>query len=284
MRSEQVKAFVITAETGSFSSTGKKLALGRSTISAMISALEDNLGIALFFRSGNSLTITPAGKALLADAQRLVQAAEHMQQLAQQQIDGVESELRIARDDALPERFWHECMQALQQKFPRTSVAAYLVPCKEHQHFMQQHIVDIAFGVNAQAAAEHQLATIAQYIVVHPDHPLAQLGQVTEHDLQQHKQICLTYLHQQQLISEHRISQYFVGLTMFEVIRDAILQNDGWAILPSTLIQPEIRQRKLKVLTCDAITTTTYLQCLTHSKQQQVATWLQNKVREYSIN
>ena len=282
MRSEQVRAFVISAETGSFSSAGRKLQLGRSTVSAMISALEDSLGVALFQRSGNSLSITPIGKALLADAQRFVQAAEHMQQLAQQQIAGVESELKIARDDALPEQFWHECMQALQQKFPSTSVAAYLVPCKEHQHFMQQNIVDIAFGVNAQAAQKNQLATITQHIVVHPQHPLAQLGQVTQHDLQQHKQICLTYLHQQQLISEHRISQRFVGLTMFEVMRDAILHKDGWAILPSTLIQPEIRQQKLKILTCDAVTNTTYLQCLTHNKQQQVATWLQNKVREYS--
>lgn len=280
MRSEQVKAFIIAAEKGSFSKAGVELKVGRSTVSAKISALEDSLGVTLFRRSGNSVTITSVGKALLADAQRLVQAAEHMHLLAKQHIDGVESELKIVRDDALPETFWHHCMQQLQLKFPSTSVAAYLVPCKEHQLFLKENIVDIAFGVNSQAPPANQVASISQHIVVHPEHPLAQLGLVTRQDLQQYRQICLAHLQEHQLATEQRIGQHYLGLTMFEVIRDSVLRNDGWALLPSTLVQQEIQSQKLVILTSDAIPSVTYLQCLNAPKLGKAGVWLKNYVRE----
>jgi DNA-binding transcriptional LysR family regulator len=148
MRIEQIEAFVKTAECGSFANAAIALEMRRSTISAAVSALEDELAINLFQRSGNSLQITPIAQALLADSQRLLQSASRIRQLGTQHLEGIETELRVARDDALPETFWHQCMHDLHAEFPQTSTSVYLLPTQEHHEFIDNGIVDITFGVN----------------------------------------------------------------------------------------------------------------------------------------
>ena len=91
MRIEQIEAFVKTAENGSFANAAIALGMRRSTVSAAVSALEDELAIHLFQRSGNSLQITPIAQSLLADSQRLLQSANRIRQLSNQHLEGIES-------------------------------------------------------------------------------------------------------------------------------------------------------------------------------------------------
>ncbi|MCC5795825.1 MAG: LysR family transcriptional regulator [Methylophaga sp.] len=278
MRVEQIEAFVKTAEHGSFAKAAIALGMQRSTVSAAVSSLEDELAINLFERSGNSLQITPVAQALLADSQRLLQSAIRIKQLSTQHLEGIETELRIARDDALPEVFWHQCMHDLHKQFPQTSTSVYLLPTQEHQEFIDNGIVDITFGLNNAVEPAFRLGMIEQRTVVSPSHPLANLAQVTESDLSQYTQICLTFLQRGQLVIQNQIGRQYSGLTMYELIRDAVLRGDGWAILPSTLIQPHLSQHQLVSLATETALSATYFQCLTRQANRKVATWLRNRV------
>ena len=62
MRAEQVQAFVEVTEHGSFAAAARQSGIKRGTLSAAVHALEDSLGVALFERSGNSLTLTAVGE------------------------------------------------------------------------------------------------------------------------------------------------------------------------------------------------------------------------------
>ncbi|EMR13659.1 HTH-type transcriptional regulator [Methylophaga lonarensis MPL] len=280
MRVEQVEAFVKTAEHGSFAKAAMAMGMQRSTVSAAVSSLEDELAIPLFERSGNSLQITPVGQSLLADSQRLLQSATRIKQLSTQHLEGIESELRIARDDALPEVFWHQCMHDLHAAFPQTSTSVYLLPTQEHQEFIDSGIVDISFGVNHTVDPAFRLGMIEQRTVVSPTHPLANLAQVTESDLSQYTQICLTFLQRGQLVVQNQIGRQYSGLTMYELIRDAVLRGDGWAILPSTLTQPYLSQQQLVSLATETALSATFFQCLSRQANQKAATWLKNRVAD----
>lgn len=57
-----IKAFEAAARSGSFAGAGTELNVSAAAISRMVSLLEQRLGIALFERSANRLTLTPAGR------------------------------------------------------------------------------------------------------------------------------------------------------------------------------------------------------------------------------
>jgi LysR family glycine cleavage system transcriptional activator len=57
------RAFESAARTGSFAAAAKELNVTAAAVSRMVRLLEERLGIALFQRNANGLTLTPAGRA-----------------------------------------------------------------------------------------------------------------------------------------------------------------------------------------------------------------------------
>jgi DNA-binding transcriptional LysR family regulator len=76
---QNLRAFLLVAETGSFSLAAQKLHLTQPAVSKRVAQLEEELETALFDRIGRTVRTTEAGEALLPHAravQREIQAAE----------------------------------------------------------------------------------------------------------------------------------------------------------------------------------------------------------------
>lgn len=80
MEVHQLRAFLTVRDTGSATAAAARLGLRQSTVSAAIRTLEHDLGAQLFHRVGRGMTPTPAGRALVGSARRILrdcdQAAE----------------------------------------------------------------------------------------------------------------------------------------------------------------------------------------------------------------
>ena len=76
MQLEQLEIFVAVARCGSFSAAAKQLYISHSTTSRAISALEDELGVRLFYRGNRVNGLTAPGETLLEEAVKLLDAAE----------------------------------------------------------------------------------------------------------------------------------------------------------------------------------------------------------------
>ena len=83
---------------GSFAAAANELHRVPSAITYSVKQLEDSLGVELFDRKGHRAVLTDAGKELLAEGRRLLQAAADLECRVQQVAKGWESELRIAVD------------------------------------------------------------------------------------------------------------------------------------------------------------------------------------------
>ncbi len=83
---------------GSFAAAAEDLHRVPSAITYSVRQLEDGLGVELFDRRGHRAVLTPAGRELLAEGRRLLQAASDLECRVQQVANGWESELRIAVD------------------------------------------------------------------------------------------------------------------------------------------------------------------------------------------
>ncbi len=73
-----VQAFLAVAEAGSLSAAARELHLTQPTIGRHIQTLEQDLGVSLFKRQARGMALTDQGKALLAHARSMREAAEKL--------------------------------------------------------------------------------------------------------------------------------------------------------------------------------------------------------------
>ena len=78
MQLEQLEIFVAVARCGSFTAAAKQLYISHSSTSRAVSALEDELGVRLFYRGNRVNGLTAAGEALLEESEKLFAAADEV--------------------------------------------------------------------------------------------------------------------------------------------------------------------------------------------------------------
>src|SRR6187455_2507114 len=83
---------------GSFAGAADELHRVPSAITYSVRQLEDGLGVELFDRRGHRAVLTEAGRELLAEGRKLLEAAADLECRVQQVARGWESEVRIAVD------------------------------------------------------------------------------------------------------------------------------------------------------------------------------------------
>nr|WP_293257143.1 LysR family transcriptional regulator [Nannocystis sp.] len=71
----RARAFLVTAEEGSFSAAGRALGIAQPTIGRQVAALEEELGVTLFERIGGTIAVTSAGLDLLEHLRAMGEAA-----------------------------------------------------------------------------------------------------------------------------------------------------------------------------------------------------------------
>src|SRR5260221_14504757 len=96
LESPQVLAPI--ARKGSFAAAAEALHRAPSAFTSSVRQREEGLGIEIFDRRGHRAVLTAAGRELLAEGRRLLQAASDHECRVQQVAKGWESELRIAVD------------------------------------------------------------------------------------------------------------------------------------------------------------------------------------------
>ena len=77
MESARCKAFLAAVETGSFTKAAEKLNYTTSGVSQLVAALEKELGISLFIRKKQGVTLSDDGNRLLPAIRSFLQQEDH---------------------------------------------------------------------------------------------------------------------------------------------------------------------------------------------------------------
>ena len=95
----RLRAFLVTAEEGSLSAASRALGLTQPTLGRQVAALEEELGVALFERTGRGQRLTPSGLDLLEHAREMGEAARRVSLAASGRAEAVEGTIRISASE-----------------------------------------------------------------------------------------------------------------------------------------------------------------------------------------
>src|SRR6202000_1735500 len=123
---DQLRTFIAAVDEGSFSAASRKLLRSQSVVSEAVGNLEDQIGVALFDRSGRYPKLTPAGVALLADARSIVAGVDLLKARAKGMAAGLEPELSVVVDVFYPIDAITQVAREFRQQYPGVGLRIYV--------------------------------------------------------------------------------------------------------------------------------------------------------------
>ncbi len=165
---------------GSFAAAAEELHRVPSAITYAVQKLEEDLGILIFDRSGHRAQLTEAGRELVREGRRLLDATAELEARAKRLATGYEVELRIAVDDVIPiERLYPLC-----EEFYASQCGTRLRLLSEVYGGTWDALAtgraDLVIGAPAEGPVgggytTRPLGTLRFVFMVAPSHPLAAL-------------------------------------------------------------------------------------------------------------
>ncbi|MEM8792354.1 MAG: LysR family transcriptional regulator [Pseudomonadota bacterium] len=137
----QVRAFLATAEEGSFSGAARALRSTQPTIGRQISELERTLGVTLFERSVRGPSLTDAGQNLLSHARAMGESATLISMTASAHAQEVSGEVAVTATDLLSATVLPAVLAPLRRDAP--GVRIRIVASNDTQNLIRRE-ADIA--------------------------------------------------------------------------------------------------------------------------------------------
>lgn len=256
---DQFTVFVTVVEEGSFSATARKLSRAQSAITYTVQALEAQTGTDLFDRSAYRPTLTPAGRALLPRAKRVLEGVADWRKQARSLTQGVEARVTLSLDVVIPTEPLAAALKAFSKAFPMVEVTLLAQTLELTYSSLQQGqadlglVVDIPIPELIEGLERRPYGRMGFVLVAAPDHPLAQRTEpLRQEDLRDHTQLLLstgveasgTKDHGAHAINRWRVTD--LGLR-----HRLLLAGVGWSGMPRHLVAEDLRAGKLRALAVD---------------------------------
>jgi DNA-binding transcriptional LysR family regulator len=252
---DQFTVFVTVVEEGSFSAAARRLSRAQSAITYTVQGLEAQTGTDLFDRSAYRPTLTPAGRALLPRARRILEGVADWRKQARSLIQGVEARLTLALDVMAPTGPLAAVLKAFSAEFPIVEVTLLVQPLEATYTALQQERADLGVVVEVpdprllEGLERQSCGRLAFVLVAAPDHPLAQKREpLTSEDLRDHIQLLLSTGEASgsrdyggQAINRWRVTDMGLRYRL-------LLGGVGWSTMPHHLVAEDLAEGRLVAL------------------------------------
>lgn len=250
---DQLRQFVLTADSGSFSEAARRLGKAQSAVSTAIALLEADLGLALFDRSRRNAQLTDAGALLLREARELLRQAQSLDQRAQSLSAGDEAKLSLALDEALPYTAVNALIREIAQRFPNLELTRLNGTATEVTDYVDQERAQMAIhfvrGTISARFDQRHIGTVPQGLFAPSGHPLTRLHSVQRKDLVQYRQLIL---HAEE-VHETAYSPQVWRSDSFYSLAEMVADDLGWAILPVNIATDDTYRKPLQQLDCPSL-------------------------------
>jgi DNA-binding transcriptional LysR family regulator len=145
MELRHLRYFVGVADALSFTKAAERLRLAQPSLTRQIKDLEAEIGVQLFDRSGNRISLTREGESFLADAKRLLAECAQSVQTVQRLSQGEASQLNIGYVANIYHDLLPATLGAFRKASPRTALNLFDMTPAEQYHALDERKIDLGF-------------------------------------------------------------------------------------------------------------------------------------------
>jgi len=180
--------FSEVAEHLSFTKASQTLHVTQPSISKAVKNLEDELGVPLFYRSSKQLELTDAGKAVLVNARKVLEAFNSLTWELTDIMELKSGEIRIGIPPIVGAAFFSKLISRFKEKYPLVKITLTEVGTKKIKQGVDDGSLDI--GLICTFPTQNSNFEIIKVLkdplmlIVHKDHPLTSKPKVHFSDLE----------------------------------------------------------------------------------------------------
>ncbi len=170
-----IEAFQAIAESGSTIDAADRLGMDQSAMSRHLSALEGQLGIALFERQGRRLRLSPEGSEMLGEAEATLAAMDRFRRRAQEIKNLAAGHLHLITTASLARGFLPEVTQDFRRRAPEVTLKITVAARAELEAAIETQQFDLCAVALPFPYPAANLVRIGRYpgvCVLPRDHPL----------------------------------------------------------------------------------------------------------------
>ena len=239
----QVKSFVAVASELNFSRAARQLNMTQPPLSRQIRLLEQQLDVTLFERNSRRVTLTPAGLAFLAEAQKLLAQGDAAITATRRAARGSAGSIRIAFVGAATYGFLPRFISAARTLTPQIELDLVQMETAEQLQAINRGDVDLGFS--RPLSGTHQLQSLCVVrepvmLAIPRAHPLGSRRRPTLEALNGEPIIMFSpqarYLHEKlaALMTDNNITPHIVqSMTHSQAILSLVSAGIGLAIVPA---------------------------------------------------
>ncbi|MCR8549869.1 LysR family transcriptional regulator [Salipiger sp. P9] len=247
-----LRAFVATAETGSFTAAADRLGLSNRLTSKYVAELETRLGVRLLQRTTRRVGITPAGETLLSRAPALLDDLDEMLASVTEDTHGFSGTVRISAPVTFGEKYVKDLLSRFAAPHPDLTIDLRL---NDTHVDLASDGIDLAFRIGEGAISSlkrRKLGKIRSNLVASPDYLAQHPAPQSPQDLRDHACIVDTnradptrwsFLRDGAAVSVSVPTRFMVNSA--QVARDLAVAGDGIAYCPVFVLGDDIAAGRL---------------------------------------
>ena len=249
---EAVETLALVAQEGSFAAAARKLGKVPSALTYSMRVLEDELDVLLFDRSSKHAQLTPAGKELLLEGNRLLLEMDSIANRVKRVATGWEPELTIAFDSIISQKIVLQLVNQFLELNPPTRLRLRYEVLSGTWESLLRGEADIAIGVseqqNVSGVMVESLGKLSLVFVVSPNHSLANYQGVIDADvLMQHRAIAVadSARHLEPMTIGLLPGQDVLTVPTMDMKIQGQLKGLGCGFLPESIARPYLENGQL---------------------------------------
>lgn len=265
MNTNQLRYFVASAESKSFTKAADQYYISQTAITQQIRALEETLGVALFDRSSRPIALTPAGRTFLTDAREILERMDNAVHRVQEASVGMVGNLRVGytkgyeRNDRA-----NGMMRQFHVKYPNVLISCY----RRNTDFLAAGLLkdefDIIFTWDSTELMKNEevecvlVERSPLMVAVYGSHPLARRQAIRRQELRNEKILFMTPSSNGESVGDLRFYEKYEAAGYHpniifrsndaESILMMIAAEEGVSILPAYVTQKLVNVENLEFI------------------------------------
>jgi len=257
MTLNELRFIVAVAQERNFRRAAEKSFISQPALSLAIQKLEKELGLKIFERGKGEITMTVVGNDIIEQAQRVLEEAERIREIAKQGSNQLATPLRIGIIHCVAPYLLPDLIPALKDIAPALSLEIEENITANLEVLLRNGTLDViivALPFGDTSILTHALYDEAFEVVVNSKHAWAGLRSINAQDLAGEKVLLLDSGH----CFSNQVAEACPDLkrksvdpqkgTSLETIRNMVASGLGITVLPASANGPRYRSPLLKVI------------------------------------